>query len=515
MTISLTRTKAILLGMFVVLAVAVPTAAAFGVTDWGLQQQRELNREADDLFGGVERPLAATATPVVGAQGAASVKLARGLEVGDVLRGNIAEPDITDQLGQHADMIAYWPSDTNPEWGIVCIEGRPTNPPTTDPFFGVQRIRLKSPNKGKVETILTGTDACDGIRRTPWNTVFATEETNDGWGIEIYDPLNTTNVVFNRSTGTSSGGTGSSNVFARLATGKYAWEGMYIRDSGVMYSGDELAPTSDLDGGAIFKYVPANPAPEPITPAAIAQLSNVANAAASPFAAGQLFVLQVCGGSLPGCTNFGQGMQLGEGRWVGPVANPAQVRAGAMALKGTGYYRPEDLEGDPIALAQGRFRFCWTNTGVSTRRYWGEVLCGEDKPSSQLTGSTPEVQLFSPGNSKMNQPDNIEFQPKTGIVYVIEDTPTVDGTPFPGDIWACLRDGADDDTLTDGCVRILSVVTQGAEPTGFKFDSSGTRAYVNIQHSPDNPATSVNEFRYDEMLEIKGWEIGRGGDDDD
>ncbi len=505
MRIELTRRKAILLGVVAALAIGIPTAAAAGALDWGAERQKKLQDSADKLYGGIGKPLAASATPVAGAEGKASVALASGLQVGDVLRGNIAEPDITDQLGQHADMIAYWPSDKNPEWGIVCIEGRSTNPVTTDPFWGVQRIKLQNPSKGKVETILTGTDACDGIRRTPWNTIFATEETGDGWGLEIYDPLKTTNVVFNRTTGLATGGTNPGNVFGRLATGLYAWEGLYIRDSGVMYSGDELAPINDADGGAVFKFVPANPAPEPITRAAIADLSKVENAAKSPFAGGSLYVLQV--GTKGGGSNYGQGNQYGEGRWVGPIADPSKARAGAAALKATGYYRPEDLEGDPLALKSGRYRFCWTNTGVSSRRNWGEVLCAEDKGvASEPTGATPDVELFTPGNPKMNQPDNIEFQPKTGIVYVIEDTPTVDGVSLPGDIWACLRDGADDDQLTDGCVRVLSVVTAGAEPTGFRFDASGERAYVNIQHSPDNPATAVDERRYDEMLEIKGWD---------
>jgi secreted PhoX family phosphatase len=519
------RRRAALVGAAALAAIAVPIASAVVFTDFGLGTQSELRSEANDLYGSIGTPLAATAASDPAAGGAASVKLAGGLSVGDVLRGDIATSDLTDQLGQHADMIAFWPTDTNPQWGIVCIEGRPGNA-ATDPFQGVQRIKLHAPNKGKVETILTGTDACDGIRRTPWNTIFATEETSNGWGIEIYDPLNTTNVVFDRQTGLSSGGTHPGNVVSRLATGLFAWEGLYIRDNGVMYAGDELAPSRDADGGALFKFVPANPAPEPMTAAAAAYLSQVGNKSDSPFAAGTLYALQVggrgvnpasvAGEPVPPATatqgQIGQGNQYGEGRWTGPIApgvpgTSATARTGAATAKATGYYRPEDLEGDSIAATDGTYRFCWTNTGVSSRKNWGEVLCGVDRPDAAApTGMTPEVQVFSTGNSKMNQPDNIEFQPKTGVVYVIEDTPTVGGASKPGDVWACLRDGADNDTLSDGCVMVLSVVTSSAEPTGFKFEASGKRAYVNIQHSSDNPATPEDEGLYDEMLEIRGWE---------
>jgi len=260
--------------------------------------------------------------------------------------------------------------------------------------------------------------------------------------------------------------------------------------------------------------------------AAAAYLSQVGNKSDSPFAAGTLYALQVggrgvnpasvAGEPVPPATatqgQIGQGNQYGEGRWTGPIApgvpgTSATARTGAATAKATGYYRPEDLEGDSIAATDGTYRFCWTNTGVSSRKNWGEVLCGVDRPDAAApTGMTPEVQVFSTGNSKMNQPDNIEFQPKTGVVYVIEDTPTVGGASKPGDVWACLRDGADNDTLSDGCVMVLSVVTSSAEPTGFKFEASGKRAYVNIQHSSDNPATPEDEGLYDEMLEIRGWE---------
>ena len=390
-------------------------------------------------------------------------------------------------------MIAFWPSDKNPEWGIVCIENAVTVP-------GVQRVKLRNPNKGKVETLLTGTVGCDGIRRTPWNTIVATEETGDGWAIEIYNPTTTSGVAFNRATGAATGAN-AANVVPRPAIGRFAWEGLEILPDGTVYGGDELRPSNDGDGGAIFKFTSSQKPALPLSPATIAALSNPTNAVQSPLAAGSIQALQVGGTT----TNVGQGNQRGLGKWVGPVT-AATARSSAASLKATGFYRPEDLHLDPQALAGGIVRFCWANTGVSDLQNWGEVLCSEE------TATGPVVQTFVEGNPQMNQPDNLAFQPGTGILYVIEDTPTVNGTSVPGDIWACLPDGADDNLQTDGCVRVISDRSgvpgvDLSEPTGFVFDASGKRAYLNIQHSPDNPATpSDDESKYDEMLVIEGFD---------
>lgn len=285
----------------------------------------------------------------------------------------------------------------------------------------------------------------------------------------------------------------------RPALGRFAWEGLGILPNGTLYAGDELAPGNDSDGGAIFKFESGSPPAQPLSPATIATLSNPANAAQSPFAAGTLTALQIGGTG----TNFGQGNQRGLGKWVGPVT-AATARASAQALKATGYYRPEDLHLDPIAAASGKVRFCWANTGVSSLQNWGEILCAEE------TASGPVVQTFVEGSPLMNQPDNLDFQPKTGILYIIEDTPRVNGTSVPGDVWACLPDGADANLQTDGCVLVLSVKTAGSEPTGFTFDAGGRTAYLNIQHSPNNPATAtVDEATYDEMLVIEGFRPDR------
>ena len=64
------------------------------------------------------------------------------------------------------------------------------------------------------------------------------------------------------------------------------------------------------------------------------------------------------------------------------------------------------------------------------------------------------------------------------------------------DIWDCLDDGRDDDTLSDGCIRIGSLNDFDAEWTGGFFDPSGKHFYVSIQH---------NSSGYGTILDITGW----------
>ena len=169
----------------------------------------------------------------------------------------------------------------------------------------------------------------------------------------------------------------------------------------------------------------------------------------------------------------------------------------------TGYYRPEDLELDPMYNdATGGIKICWMDTQNEGARSYGEIVCATD--SAPLTASasqrTVTVSRFLEGDMDMNQHDNIEFQPLTGNVYVIEDHPN-------GDIFACLPDGTDRDIKSDGCVKILSVKDSSAEPTGFKFTTDGRTAYVSIQHSNDTNMPLVDDYRTDDLIKISGFKI--------
>jgi hypothetical protein len=463
-----------------------------GGADFGSIVQRGL--EVSSLYWfGVWKPLKESAPPTTGAYrtptqpASAQVLLAEGLKAEYVTRN----------AANAADMLAFWPNNENPTHLIFCIEGSRQDLGTFLPGGlvkkfnpSVQSIRLSD---GSVQTMLRGMTACDGIRRTPWHTILATEETTSGGAYEIVAPLQVSNhTITDRTLGTivDENGLPSSSVVKRTALPGIAWEGLAVLPSGVVIAGDELRPgtgTPDVDGGAIFKFVPAVPR---------TSQDPIANLNESPLAAGNVYALRM---SCITGVQYGQGCEIGSGAWVSVGA--ATARADADKLGATGYYRPEDLELDEEYQGQG-VRFCWTNTGDSEIANYGEVLCGVDRapliadPGQQ----TVTANRFVEGDADFNQPDNFAFQPKTGNHYVIEDNPN-------GDIFACLPDGADRDIKTDGCVKILSVKDTSAEPTGFKFSGDGRTAYLSIQHSNDTNMPKVDDYATDDIIKITGFRI--------
>lgn len=439
------RRKLIVAGVLAAGLAAIPAVqAAYLALDWGLEHEQETAAQSQRLFG-IARPLSASAVGDVDASAtpaARQVLLAEGLKATEVAT-----------VAEDGDMIAFWPDDSQPRFAFVCIENDRTDDGMNP---GVQRVNIET---GQVRTVVYGTQSCDGIRRTPWGTIVFTEETDDGHAYELLRPqLAVTDgpyYIVDRASGEVTG----NNVVQRPALGTFAWEGLHIFADGTLIAGDELRPEDGAAGGSIFRFT-----------------STGTDASGSPLAHGRLAALRIGGGE--GAANYGQGNEVGLGQWVRVDADTA--RASAAAVNATGYYRPEDLHRDP--LAAGR-RLCWTNTGNAELHNYGEVLCLK-------AGQRPEVQRFVLGNPQLNQPDNLAFQPGTGIAYVIEDNPN-------GDVWACLRDGADMDLLTDGCVRVLSVRDADAEPTGFIFAAGGRTAYLNIQHN-DAPEG-------DPLLRITGW----------
>jgi hypothetical protein len=481
----------------IIVAPAVSAQASefdgFDGLDFGALVQRGLERSSNIWFG-VGGPLKESAPPTsienyrTQTQRASDqVLLAEGLKAEYVTRN----------AGNGADMFAFWPNDESPTHLIFCIENSRQDLGTFLPGGlikkfnpAVQRIKLSD---GSVETILRGTIACDGIRRTPWQTILATEEASDGGAYEIVNPLNVTNqTITDRTLGTiiDENGLPSTSIVKRTALPKMAWEGIGITPEGVVYAGDELRPgtPANADGGAMFKFIPAIPR---TVSGPIESLSE------SPFTAGNVYALQVS------CQNntqqFGQGCEIGNGAWISVSA--ANARTDANSAGATGYYRPEDLERDPDFAGPGA-RFCWTDTGLEEGGNYGEVLCAVD--SAPLVADpaqrTVVVNRFVEGNPDMNQPDNFAFQPKTGNHYVIEDHPN-------GDIFACLPDGADRDIKTDGCVKILSVKDTSAEPTGFKFTADGRTAYLSIQHSHDGQMPKFDDYVTDDIVKITGFKI--------
>jgi secreted PhoX family phosphatase len=458
-------------GLFLAPALVVADPHHF---DFGSWSEHLLASQSERLFG-VAQPVGASSTQSIDAAAANQdprrlVTLARGLRA-RVVASNVNVPP-------NVDMMALWPNDHAPTHIIACNEEGPNEP-------GVVRIRLFD---GFVETMLTGLDSCDPVRRTAWGTIIVGEEAgSSGHLLEIVHPLAVTNVFFDRVANQTSGGTGAGNVADRPAVGRTSFEGIALYPNGVMYYGDENRPFQGTPGGAYFKFVPTSPW---LGGGGIADLDE------SPLADGAVYGLKL--GKRSGNTDNGQGSNTGLGTWVAIPTPVGDLRAAAAGLKLTGYYRPEDFDVDAVAFADGSIRFCGNNTGNEGQdRNWGETICVADGTLEEATEgtSTPEVQLFVVGTPELAMMDNMAYQPGRGNWVLMEDG---DG-PEVGrnnDLWSCLPDGADADHLSDGCIRIGTLNDLNAEWTGGFFDASGRHFFVSIQH---------NVTGHGVVLDVTGW----------
>lgn len=467
----------------VVVSVLLVAGAAVAASNFsfGVYRDKTLAGLSQSLYG-FGKPLAQSSSAQVSASAAQAdptslVKLAGGLTAHVV----------STQGGANADQITLWPNSTNPKWLIACNESDPTE-------VGVERINIAS---GVATTIATGTADCDPTRRTPWGTVLFGEEAGggpDGGRIyELIDPLHTTGVTLDRSTGTFSGGTGAGNLVARSALGRAAFEGLAILPDGTTYTDPDdssQGPKDGRPGNSFYKFIPDNP----VTPGD----PPITDLADSPYASGQVFGLRISG---TGTTGYGQGREFGLGRWIElPDTDDLDLEEQTVVAGLTGYYRLEDADLDGRALNKGLVRFCAPSTGDEASHLFGEVVCVSDGTIGQAEANTatPEAQAFVFGGTSkgVNMPDNIAFQPGRGNWVVHEDASTTFGVPHNNDLWDCLPDGPDQDLLSDGCVRIASLNDLTAEWTGGIFDASGTHFYVSVQHNISGEAT---------ILDITGW----------
>ena len=451
------------------------SAAAVGGIDFGLFRDNQMDAHSLQVFG-IVSPVDASSSEQIdsfeaNADPTQLVTLAPGLRARVV--------SAKSNLGANIDMMALWPDDANPTHLIACNEQGVNE-------AGVQRINLLN---GSAETILTGTSSCDPVRRTAWGTiVFGEEVGNTGWLIELMNPLQTTGVSFNRGTGTFSGGTGTTNLATRPAVGHLAFEGLGLFPNGVLYYGDEKRPGNGNPGGAYFKFIPTTPFNGG---AAITALNQ------SPLAAGKVYGLRV--GKRNNNTDYGQGNNTGLGTWL-EIQNSfnLDLTATSATLKLTGYYRPEDLEVDHEALADGRVRVCGNNTGNEGQdRNWGETVCITDGTVADALANTatPELQYLVLGTWDFAMMDNLAYQPYRGNWIIMEDGDGPDAMRN-NDLWSCAEDGADADTLSDGCVRIGTLNDLNAEWTGGIFDRFGNHFYVSVQH---------NISGHGVILDITGW----------
>jgi hypothetical protein len=416
-------------------------------------------------------------------------------------------------LGAITDQMVLWPDSKNPTHLIVCNESNTAT-------VAVQRVNLKT---GVAEDIIkSGISTCDPVRKTPWGTILVGEEAGGGGRLfEILDPLHTTAVAVTGS-GAATVSSDTAHVVFRPAVGTLSWEGLALFPNGVLYMTDESRPGLGNPGGGVFKFIPTTlwKGGAPIT-----------SPAASPLAAGRIFGFRA--GRNSGSTDFGQGNEFGRGNWI-EVTNradvgstPINLRNAGGLLRMTSYYRPEDASVDLKQLALGNVRFCGTNTGqdvpeteANGDNHWGEVYCFRDGTVEQAgsiveatqsitsgplsgtvytlnTASVPEYQPLVFGNRDFAMMDNVAYQPGRGNWVFNEDG---EGPTYPAprnnDIWSCMDDGDDANTLSDACVKIGTLNDLTAESTGGVFDSEGKRYYVSIQH---------NITGHGIILEVSGW----------
>jgi hypothetical protein len=460
------------------LAVVVAGSLAAGGTlalsrsDPGADYAAQLAAQSQALFG-FGHPLEHELRGTFDGPGDQSVELADGL----------AAKLVSSTVGQNADMIALWPDDDHPTDAIVCNEidsvstlsgGNP------NPDLGkatVQRVHLAD---GAVTDMISGHISCDPAHRTAWGTIVVGEESGaTGRVWEILDPLHVSGVTVNRVAATTSD---PAHVVARTALGQVSFEGVVLLPDGTTYYGDELRPSSGRPGGGIYKFVPSHP---------WAGDAPVTSLDQSPLAGGSVSVLRLASPARS-FGDWGQGTNTGQGKWL-PLTTPADpttfsLAATALAAGGyTGYYRPEDMDLDPIASANGEVRACWNDTGNDQAAQWGETMCLTDTPTTDTAfpgGFRPEVEPFVIGNEHLRMVDNLDFQPGTGILYLLMDATTSaeDEGRTNDQVWACLPDGADADALTDGCVRVMNLRDGEAEFTGIQFLGDGKSFLIHVQH---------------------------------
>src|SRR5262245_8025249 len=354
--------------------------------DFGTFVADQLRAHSMELFG-FHHPLAESATGPFGGPSVDALELAGGLKA----------TLISSAVENAADQIAMWPDDEHPTHLFVCDEE------TSNP--AVQRVDLSQPASSNATTIVIGLVSCDPVRRTPWGTIIVAEEAGATGGFyEILDPLHVTTpiTVTSRATGANSD---PLHLVKRQAVGSLSFESFAIAHDGTMIFGDELAPNGGNAGGALYKFVPAIP---------FAGGGPVTVPAQSPFNAGTIYGLRV---AAAGSGNWGQGAEIGKGLWT-PVnlagsgvvdgAGNVILRNAQLLQRFTGYYRPEDMDIDPIAAEKGVFRACWANTGrlshaggsaVENGAVYGEIMCLTEEPPSAAvpspaTGTIPHVTRF-------------------------------------------------------------------------------------------------------------------------
>ena len=427
-------------------AVAAMPASA---EDFGALVELQLAGRSAALFG-IDGPLAASA-------GADPIRRAAEQSAADQLLAarSLVPAYVTRAAADRSDEMVPFPPDA-PTHLVGCIDAGTSGdgfvPAGAPAAASVQRIALAD---GKVETILSGLEHCGVARATAWGTLLVGERgiAGDGAAWEILDPLVLSGAeVLDRESGRVSDPAG---VARRPALPVIAWAGAAAHPGG-----------------------------------------RIAGLDRSPFVAGRSYALQVS--CFADRIQFGQGCDLGNAGWI--EVDPASARFDADGLGATAWYRPSDMDVDPQFEGPGA-RICWANAGRADAGEYGEILCAIDR-SPRIAGDeasafTVRVSRLLAGDDDFNSPDDVAFQPGTGILYVAEGRGN-------GDVFACLPDGADRDLASDGCIRLLSLRDPSAKPAGIVFSPDGLTLYLSVGHSEDGAMAGAGGPATDDVLAVTG-----------
>lgn len=341
---------------------------------------------------------------------------------------------------------------------------------------GIQRHDLKT---GETDTIWQSLGTAGGHRAfdaaywTPWGTFITAEESwttvaagsTSPYGrlFELKNPI-TAPAIYEPLTAFSNDGAKlvHQNVIPRTSH-----EGIQFDRALNMYFIDEL------DGGNIYKYVPA------------AHRRDVLKGKADYFAAGQTFVLRVGDGSSPNATGSYQWIPFTDASGAGlpgalTITDVNGVRSvdarnttNLAAFKGTDYQRPEDLL--LLQVKNREYLYVATTTNEVYR-----LDLRNQTISVFANRQTLDLATGLPVGAGLTSPDNLAVDHE-GNVYIVEDR----NGGVDDDIWFTKDLNNDGDLLDEGegLARWASNGTPGSEFSGLYFDPfHAHRAWVNIQH---------------------------------
>ena len=355
------------------------------------------------------------------------------------------------QLSQGIDNSGNWDMITANESGADA--GRYLFMPFETGSAGMQRIDLWNAdyNTRTVTLVASGTQnfvSGDASRWTPWGGYLTAEES---WGagsskgrlFELTNPVTAT-------------GSSDSNFVQRSILPRVSHEGLVFDKDNSLYFIDEV------NGGGIYKYVPANP--------------NASNGD-DYFTAGQTLVMLVNGGNNANATGTITWAPITDasggalpGVSVLNADGTIDGRSSANNVLSTDYQRPEDLEIKTLANGD---QILYVATTTTDEVY--SFNLASNNASLFVNTSTLDQATGLGVGSVFKNPDNLAIDAK-GNIYIVEDQPG-----GSADIW--FAQDANNDGIAESVGRWASLSTLGAEPTGLYFDKFNPNiAYVNVQH---------------------------------